>query len=134
MGTAMAVLGLRVDRNQLFEKCKLPGCEHHHDSKFCPSCGAEAFHEVDKLKSFVVEKPDEFPPYVVGEYSVMLFEANEDNFVIILRGAVVTEDTLSSDHISVMGRGAELGAFQAAMEKVGLWDPNVFGVWVAYRH
>ena len=134
MGDATAVIGLRVKRSQIYEEKETKGCEHEHHSKFCPECGAEGSTTEEVRHDFVKEHEDE--SCRIGKYRLLSFVDNLEHFVVKLGGVSLlgTNSELSAACLPIMGRGAEINTFEEEMTKVGLWDPNEFGVWASYSY
>jgi len=141
MGYGRALVGLRVDQDQLYENKEVPNCDHKHDSKFCPNCGKPAGTTTERvLKDFVeLEYPGEDYPHKVAGYEVIHPVEDDRYYVILFRPEIGTDESLSDNliplHQSVdPAIQQDFEKFGLKMTELGLWNPELFGVWATYSY
>jgi len=132
---ALLMIGLRVERDQIFEKKDFPGCEHKHSSKFCPECGSPANISKGVLKKFAIQPDD-------GEIEVRILDAELKLDPYTVRSVVDDDRKLGfvicmkepiygglAGPIKLLDCDEEFKTFMITMEKHGLWNPDEFGAW-----
>lgn len=130
--SAYAFLGCEIDPARLYRKVRGRGCGHREPpagAKFCPECGKPAFVEGEEpVEGYDPEDGDHgtlegLPLVTVGE--------GEYGRAFVCVEAVEADDY--HDRMAGMLAPPDVAAareeLRAALEPLGLWDGQKFGLW-----
>jgi hypothetical protein len=134
--SASAVIGVRVAKEKLFTRVRVPGCSHANAEgvKFCPECGKPAWRDRSEEITGYDSDRETLRALSAGlaDLSVEI-EHCEDNTHFIIGHCCVSRNDRDGPGMFKL-TGAEFEAIRerikAALEARGLWDEEAFGLWV----
>lgn len=140
---AYAVIGSKIDKSKVFHEDDVRCCEHalpDKNTKFCPECGAKAWE-----RDWVSLPEFDDGEFLCGDHYCQAQLAGlpvvypgpacslPDGTPISILVAVAFAQVDEEGEMSQI-KGTDLRAakekVKAALEPIGLWDEEAFGVWV----
>jgi hypothetical protein len=123
--TAQTIIGVKIDKNQLYENRPVRCCQHKEtDKKFCSECGKMMWKDRKVRKDFydAAQENDN----IVGEVFRLIEIQHSDSCFIGLLAESESNGRFAKQNVDVESIKQEL---QEVMELIGLWEEEDFGIW-----
>jgi len=128
-----AIIGVRVNRNDLFERRTVKAFEHNHPSdwKVCPTTGRQLWVSEEVPRDGYVEGNGSFQGYEVisGDYGND--GTHRAYFISLVSTKPTDAEGTPTTHMPFdpTGLAQAMPAFKETLQRYGLWRPETFGLW-----
>lgn len=127
--SAISVIGCRVSTDKLYVTTTKKTCEHPFNKSFafCPVCGKPATTASEEPQSFFDEGKEK-----IQDFDVLFIDNGDDPPTYAVIGALIAtngdyEEPLLTPLPNDVGETKE--RLRQALEPLGLWDTDQFGLW-----
>lgn len=130
---ALSIIGLELDKYDLFETRKIKTFSHNYDENFHfdPKTGQVLWKNSMELKTILEKYKKNHTKYALHEYDlhdypVLYQDIHTENIVFVCM-KYIDSSYGQNKHMNIP-RQSEIDEFKSKMQQLTLWDENKFGI------